>query len=178
MNNQSAIEAAAAKARQLGFVVEVAHDLNDQPIEEGSALLVSRVRALWEQAGREQKPVCLISGGEFSCPVKGAGVGGRNQETVLRCTLEFDKHFQSEDFAPAHLVSLSGGTDGIDGNSLAAGAIADETTIARGFALGMDAKCYLKNSDSFTFLNELGDSIITGPTGTNVRDLRILMASF
>ncbi|CAN5869135.1 hypothetical protein BH18ACI4_BH18ACI4_13870 [soil metagenome] len=65
MDNQSVIEAAAAEARQLGFKVDVAYDINEQPIDEGSPLLVSRVRALWEQAGRAQEPVCLISGGEF-----------------------------------------------------------------------------------------------------------------
>lgn len=176
LDNQSAIEAAAAEARQLGFAVEVAYDINEQPIDEGSALLVSRVRALWEQAGREQKRVCLISGGEFSCPVGGTGVGGRNLETVLRCAIEFDKRRHRGDFASAHLVALSGGTDGIDGNSPAAGAIADESTIARGLSRGLHAESFLENSDSFTFFNALGDAIVTGPTGTNVRDLRILIA--
>jgi len=176
LDNQSAIEAAAAEARQLGFAVEAAYDINEQPIVEGSALLVSRVRALWEQAERENKRVCLISGGEFSCPVVGRGVGGRNLETVLRCAIEFDKHAHRGDFASAHLVALSGGTDGIDGNSPAAGAVADESTIARGLSRGFDAESFLKNSDSFSFFNALGDAIVTGPTGTNVRDLRILIA--
>ncbi len=177
LNNQSAIEAAAAKARQLGFTVEVAYDINEQPIDEGGVLLISRLRELWEHAKPEQKRVCLISGGEFSCPVGGTGVGGRNLETVLRCAIEFDKRQPVGDFASAHLVALSGGTDGIDGNSPAAGAIADESTIARGLARGLDAESSLKNSDSFNFFNALGDAIVTGPTGTNVRDLRILIAS-
>ncbi len=177
LDNQSAVEAAAAEARQLGFAVEMAYDINEQPIDEGSALLVSRLRALWEQARREQKRVCLISGGEFSCPVRGTGVGGRNLETVLRCAIEFDKRQHLGDFAFAHLVALSGGTDGIDGNSHAAGAIADESTIARGLSRGLNAESFLENSDSFTFFNTLGDAIVTGPTGTNVRDLRVLLAS-
>lgn len=176
LDNQSAIEAAADKARRLGFAVEVVYEINEQPIDEGSALLVSRVRALWEQAGREQKPVCLISGGEFSCPVIGTGVGGRNLETVLRWAIEFDKRQHLGDFASAHLVALSGGTDGIDGNSHAAGAIADESTIARGLSRGLHPESFLANSDSFTFFNSLGDAIVSGPTGTNVRDLRILIA--
>lgn len=176
LDNRSAIEAAAAEARQRGFAVEVAYDINEQPVEEGSALLVSRVRALWEQAGGGQKRVCLISGGEFSCPVRGMGVGGRNLETVLRCAVEFDKIQHGGDFAFAHLVAMSGGTDGIDGNSPAAGAIADESTIARGLSRGLHAESFLENSDSFTFFNMLGDAIITGPTATNVRDLRILMS--
>jgi glycerate 2-kinase len=176
LDNLSAIEAAAAETRQLGFAVEVAYDINEQPVEEGSALLVSRVRALWEQAGGGQKRVCLISGGEFSCPVRGTGVGGRNLETVLRCAIEFYKRQHLGDFASTHLVALSGGTDGIDGNSAATGAIADESTIARGLSRGLDAESFLENSDSFTFFDALGDAIVTGPTGTNVRDLRILIA--
>ncbi len=121
--------------------------------------------------------MCLMSGGEFSCPVVGTGVGGRNLETVLRCASEFSKRQLLGDFGPAHLVALSGGTDGMDGNSPAAGAIADESTIARGLSRGLEAQSFLENSDSFTFFNALGDAIVTGPTGTNVRDLRILVAS-
>ncbi|MCM3906244.1 MAG: DUF4147 domain-containing protein [Pyrinomonadaceae bacterium] len=177
LDNNSAIEAAAARARQLGFVVEVVDDINEQPIDEGSALLVSRLRALWEQAGREHQRVCLISGGEFSCPVPGTGLGGRNLETVLRCAKEFHKCRHRGDFVSTHLVALSSGTDGIDGNSPAAGAIADESTIARGLTRGLQAESFLENSDSFPFFNALGDTIVTGPTGTNVRDLRILIAS-
>jgi len=177
LDNLRAIEAAAAEARQLGFAVEVSYNINEQPIDEGSLLLVSQLRAIWEQARSEQKRVCLISGGEFSCPVRGTGVGGRNLETVLRCAIEFDKHQQQGNIVSAHFVALSGGTDGIDGNSPAAGAIADETTIVRGLSQGLDAETFLRNSDSFTFFNTLGDAIVTGPTGTNVRDLRILLAS-
>ncbi len=176
LDNQSATEVAQAKARQLGFAVEVAYDINEQPVHEGSALLVSRVRELWEQAGGAQKRVCLISGGEFSCPVAGTGIGGRNLETILRCAIEFNNRQHLGDFASIHLVALSGGTDGIDGNSPAAGAIADESTVARGLARGLHAESFLENSDSFSFFDALGDAIVTGPTGTNVRDLRILIA--
>lgn len=177
LDNRTAIEAAAAEARKLGLVVEVAYDINEQPIDEGSILLVSRLRAQWEQEGREPKRVCLISGGEFSCPASGTGVGGRNLETVLRCAIEFDKHKHLDDLASGQLVALSGGTDGIDGNSPAAGAIADENTIARGRSRGLHPEGFLESSDSFSFFNSLGDAIVTGPTGTNVRDLRILIAS-
>lgn len=152
LDNGSVIEAAAAEARQRGFSVELAYDINELPVDEGSALLVSRVRALMNQAAREQKRVCLISGGEFSCPVRGKGVGGRNLETVLRCAIEIDKCQRAGDFAFTQLVALSAGTDGIDGNSPAAGAIADKSTIARGLSRGLDAESFLQNSDSFTFL--------------------------
>ena len=177
LDNQTAIDAAVAKARQLGFSVGVAVDIHEQSVDEGSQLLVYRLRALWQRAGRELNPVCLISGGEFSCPVRGSGVGGRNLETVLHCAIEFDKLQQQGAIGSAHFIALSAGTDGIDGNSPAAGAIADETTIGRGLSRGLDAETFLENSDSFTFFNALGDAIVTGATGTNVRDLRILIAS-
>ena len=75
------------------------------------------------------------------------------------------------------MVALSAGTDGVDGNSSAAGAIADQTTISRGMALGLNAEKCLAKSDSYAFLNALDDTIVTGPTGTNVRDLRVLLAT-
>lgn len=172
LDNQNAIEAAATAAGQLGFAVEVAYDINEQPIDEGVSLLISRLISLKEKSTHNQ--VCLISGGEFSCAVRGAGVGGRNLETVLRCALELDRSQHRLSFN--HFVALSAGTDGIDGNSPAAGAIADENSTARAVALGLDPVGCLQNSDAFNFFSSLGDAIITGPTGTNVRDLRILIA--
>jgi len=88
----------------------------------------------------------------------------------LRCAISL--HDQT-----SHTVVLSAGTDGIDGNSPAAGAIADETTIQRARNLNLDAEQYLARSDSYTFFEQLNDLIVTGPTGTNVRDLRILLRS-
>ena len=156
-DNWTALEAAARKAEQLGFDVEVAHDICEQPIELGCELLLSRLN----------NKSCLISGGEFSCPVRGDGRGGRNLETVLRCAIGLDR--------PA--VMLSAGTDGIDGNSPAAGAVADQTTLARAGSLGLDAREFLARSDSYTFFERTGDLISTGPTGTNVRDIRIFLRS-
>lgn len=155
LDNWTALEAAARKAEQLGFDVEVAHDICEQPIELGCELLLSRLN----------NKSCLISGGEFSCPVRGDGRGGRNLETVLRCAIGLDQ--------PA--VILSAGTDGIDGNSPAAGAVADQTTLARAASLGLDAREFLARSDSYTFFERTGDLISTGPTETNVRDVRIVL---
>lgn len=174
LDNQTAIEAAAERAIQLGFTLEIASDISEQPIDEVSNLLVSRLRALRE--GNEGNAVGVISGGEFSCPVRGEGIGGRNLETALRCAMEFDRVTKRGENS-GHMIALSAGTDGIDGNSPAAGAIADETSIRRGRVLNLDAESFLLRSDSFGFFNSLGDAIITGPTGTNVRDLRILLAS-
>ena len=156
VGNWTALHAAHQKALELGFKSSIAHDICEQPIQEGCELLLARLA--------QENADCLISGGEFSCPVRGNGIGGRNLETVLRCALE-----------DRNVVVLSAGTDGIDGNSCAAGAIADPTTIARARNLGLDPAKFLENSDSFTFFAELGDLIVTGPTGTNVRDLRILL---
>jgi glycerate-2-kinase len=89
---------------------------------------------------------------------------------VLRCAVELDRNPPD-----GEVVVLSCGTDGIDGDSPAAGAIADQTTISRARVLGLDAQEYLSRSDSYSFFKELGDVIVTGPTGTNVRDLRIIL---
>jgi hydroxypyruvate reductase len=176
LDNRSVIEAASRAARARGFVVRVASDLIEQPIEEGCAELISRLRQ--GKAENSNEVFCLISGGEFACPVLGEGVGGRNQETVLRCALALDERRRQGDavFNSSRTVILSAGTDGIDGNSPAAGAICDETTIERARALKLDARRSLEQSDAHTFFHALNDAFITGPTGTNVRDLRIMLA--
>ncbi|HEY0006392.1 MAG TPA: DUF4147 domain-containing protein [Pyrinomonadaceae bacterium] len=180
LDNGHAIEAAALAACAAGFQVETARDLLDQQVEEGSSELLSRLLGLRRRTGNERRPVCLISGGEFACPVRGKGIGGRNAETVLRCAIEMDQLARVQltgERTRAQMLALSAGTDGIDGNSPAAGALADETTVSRGRALNLDPQQYLNDSDAFNFFDALGDALLTGPTGTNVRDLRILLAS-
>ncbi len=174
LDNSTAIKAAEQKARTVGFFTELAQDISEQPIAEGCVLLLSRVTSLWENSETNTNGVCLISGGEFSCPVRGEGRGGRNLETVLRCAIEMDQEKQG---LSHHTVVLSAGTDGIDGNSPVAGAIADDTTIARARSFGLEARTFLDRSDSYSFLAELEDAIKTGPTGTNVRDIRIVLRS-
>ena len=179
LDNDDAIAAAAEAARLRGFTVEVARDLVEQPVAEGSARLVSRLIDLRRRAGGERRIACLISGGEFACPVRGDGTGGRNAETALRCAIEMDAHARSDRRASPSMsmLALSAGTDGIDGNSPAAGAAASDLTLTRARDLGLDAQAFLDRSDAYTFFNKLGDAIVTGPTGTNVRDLRIMLAS-
>ena len=177
LDNERALEQAAEVARALGFTIEIAHDVSEQPVEEGAALLVSRLFDLKRrESASTTHPVCLISGGEFSCPVQGAGVGGRNAETILRCAFEIEAHAARFSTEAMHIVALSAGTDGIDGNSPSAGAWCDESTLARGRALSLDARNFLEASDAHTFFAALGDTITTGATGTNVRDLRLLLA--
>ncbi len=164
LDNNTALQGAALKANEMGFVVEVAADINEQEISAGCDLLLARVQALWR---RNEGKHCLISGGEFSCRVPGDGVGGRNLETVLRCALKMKEFSESPPWA-----ILSAGTDSIDGNSFAAGATADETTTVRANSTGLDAPRFLARSDSFHFFEQLGDVIVSGPTGQSTRCAR------
>jgi hydroxypyruvate reductase len=111
--------------------------------------------------------VALIADGELSSTVTGDGVGGRNSAFVLACVGKI---------AGKGITVLSAGTDGIDGNSSAAGAVADGETLARATTQGLDPEKFYQRSDSFRFFEALGDTLITGPTGNNLRDLRILIA--
>jgi glycerate 2-kinase len=181
LDNASACEAAVRGARARGFAVELAQDVVEQQVEEGAAELVSRLLTLYEREGAVGvRGVCLVSGGEFSCPVRGGGTGGRNSETALRVAFELEKVLRERGaragHVPEHVAALCAGTDGIDGNSPAAGALADETTVARAHAQGLDTRKFLEESDAYTLFVLLGDALDTGPTGTNVRDVRILLA--
>lgn len=178
LDNQSAIHAAAACAKNLGLIVEIARDISQQHVKNGCLELLNRMNDLRENTS-ENKIACLISGGEFACPVRGAGTGGRNSETALRMALMLDNKNSVSKVIKGNstqIAFLSAGTDGIDGNSFAAGAVCDNLTISRARHLNLDARLYLEASDSFTFFQKLGDTIITRPTGTNVRDLRIMIA--
>lgn len=168
LSNRNALEAAAEAARQRGFIVEIAAEVSDQPIEEGCKILLEQLASLRDKHRHTPSVVCLISGGEFACPVRGDGIGGRNQETAMRLALS------SNLISP--MVGLCAGTDGIDGNSPAAGAIIDSTTIERAKSVALDAEDFLRRSDAYSFFVALGDAVTTGPTGTNVRDLRILLS--
>jgi hydroxypyruvate reductase len=170
LSNDDALEAAASAALRRGFTSDIARDISDESIESGCEKLLQRLAGLSASAGGTiSSDLCLISGGEFSCPVKGDGLGGRNLETALRLAIAGANR---PDF-----VALCAGTDGIDGNSPAAGAIVDNTTIDRAQKAGLDPQDFLDRSDAYSFFIAIGDAITTGPTGTNVRDLRILLQS-
>jgi hydroxypyruvate reductase len=113
------------------------------------------------------RPACILSGGETTVTIKGNGLGGRNQEFALAAALEI-QGFEK-------VVLLSGGTDGTDGPTDASGAIADHTTVERARAMGLNPKVHLENNDAYPFFQRLGDLLITGPTHTNVMDVRILL---
>ena len=174
MDNRQAMQEARRIAEQdFGLIVELAEDQVEGYVEAMMLTHIERIVLLQARHAKRSggKGVCLISGGEAICPVRGNGQGGRNQEFILRAAIHMDQ-FQTD-----RVVALSAGTDGIDGNSPAAGAIADAETVRRAAAQGLSAESYLISSDSFTFFNSLGDAIITGPTGNNVRDLRIVVAN-
>jgi glycerate 2-kinase len=138
---------------------------DDWPVERAAEYLLAQLEDL--RARNPSRRVAVIADGEVSCPVTGNGVGGRNSAFVLSCV---------EKIAGKKIAVLSAGTDGIDGNSPAAGAVADGETLARATAAGLDPRDAFQNSDAYTFFNRLGDAVITGPTGNNLRDFRILIA--
>jgi len=170
LDNDTALAAAADSASRRGFITEIARDISDQAIEQGCDQLLRRLNAQVNAEPSRTEGFCLISGGEFSCPVRGDGLGGRNLETALRLATS-----DTRSGLPA-FVALCAGTDGIDGNSPAAGAIIDHTTSERARAIGLDDRDFLARSDSYSFFVALGDAIAKGATGTNVRDIRILLA--
>jgi glycerate 2-kinase len=166
-SNRLAVDAAAQQARALGY-----HTLVLSTFIEGETRDVARVHAAIAKeicaTGRPVKPpACVISGGETTVTIRGNGQGGRNQEFALAAALDIA--------GLKDVVVLSAGTDGTDGPTDAAGAIANGSTIARAEAKGADAAAYLANNDSYHFFENLGDLIKTGPTGTNVADVRILL---
>ena len=167
-NRRALLEAKRIAEQSHGLHVTIAEDLVEDDVEIMAIEHLRRLRALSDT--HPGRTVCLLSGGEVICPVRGDGQGGRNQEFVLRAALHL--HEVSLD----QVAVLSAGTDGIDGKSPAAGAVADGSTIPRAFEKGLSPEAFLQNSDSFSFFDALNDALITGPTGNNVRDLRIMVS--
>jgi glycerate 2-kinase len=162
LSNHDAVGAALAAAEKLGFAAELDRGAWDADYRQVVHSNLAALDAL-SQAHRDQ-PVCLVIGGEVTCPVTGPGVGGRNQAFAL---------YAAQKIAGQHRVVLSAGTDGRDGNSPTSGAVADGNTTSRAQALGLDAATYLAESDSYSFFRTLGDTLDTGFTDNNVRDVRL-----
>jgi len=157
---------AARLAEQAGFYVVVDNSCDDWNYETASEYLLQRIATLRQT----HKKVCLLSVGEISVKVDhGEGIGGRNQHFVLECAARIAESGQ-------RVTVLSAGSDGIDGNSRAAGGVADETTVKRAEDMGWSVSSALKRFDSHTLLEALGDTLTTGPTGNNVRDLRMFLS--
>jgi glycerate 2-kinase len=165
LDSVSLEEAAAGRARELEWHVEIDNRCDDWSAERAATYLLERVREL--RRGRER--VCLLSAGEVTVqvPSGATGKGGRNLHFALLC---------SEAIVGGEITVLSAGSDGIDGNSPAAGALVDGSTMARADAVGRSVAAALAAFDSYSLLSLLGDTVMTGPTGNNLRDLRILLA--
>jgi hydroxypyruvate reductase len=147
------------------FVTICDNTTDNWPVEKSVDFLLAQLASL--KKDNPAKSVAVIADGEVSSPVRGSGIGGRNLAFVLDCV---------EKIAGKKIAVLSAGTDGIDGSSPAAGAVADGETLTRAESLGLDPADYFRRSDSYNFFRVLGDAIETGHTGNNLRDLRILLA--
>jgi len=166
-SNALAVQAAAAEARRLGLAPMVLSTRIEGETREIARMHAAIAREVVETGRPRRAPVCLISGGETTVTLRGHGLGGRNQEFVLAAAIDLA--------GVPGVVVLSGGTDGTDGPTDAAGAIADGFTIDRARRLGLNAARMLAENDSYHFFEPLGDLIKTGPTNTNLMDVRLLL---
>jgi glycerate 2-kinase len=153
----------AAEAK--GFIACCDNTTDDWPVNKAAEYLLEQLGELRKTHAGQR--VALLADGEVSSPVTGNGIGGRNSAFVLACV---------EKIAGKKIAVLSAGTDGIDGNSPAAGAVADGETLELARAIGLDPADAFRRSDAFAFFSRFEDVIVTGPTGNNLRDLRILIA--
>jgi glycerate 2-kinase len=165
LNMDDLFHAAHHAAEAHGYVTRCDNSTDDWPVQKAADSLLAQL-AEWRFENPGQR-VALIADGEVSSPVTGRGVGGRNSALVLACV---------EKIAGKRITVLSAGTDGVDGNSPAAGAVADGETLSRARAARLDPAEAFRDSDAYSFFNKLEDAVITGPTGNNLRDLRIFLA--
>ncbi len=167
LSNHDLLNAARDGARALGYKVVIDNTCDNWTSADASAYLLNRFCALRSEWGK----VCLLSGGEVTVAVEAArhGCGGRNQHFALETALRLDG-------APDTMIVLSAGSDGSDGNSAAAGAVADPTTAERARRFSFSPEQSLAAFNSCPLFTALGDAVVTGPTGNNLRDLRMLLA--
>ena len=168
-SNILALQAAEKEAASLGFKTLILSSSIEGETREAARFHTAVAKEVISSGNPIPVPACILSGGETTVTIKGKGLGGRNQEFVLASALEIG--------GIAKIVLLSGGTDGTDGPTDATGAIADHTTVQRGKSLGLDPKAFLDNNNAYPFFETLGDLLITGPTHTNVMDVRIMLVS-
>ena len=167
LSNADLLRVVTSLASSDAYPVVIDNTCDDWDYAAAGAYLLDRLRAL----RREHPRVCLLSGGEVSVRLpEHVGRGGRNQQFALWCALELSR--TQEPF-----TILSAGSDGLDGNSPATGAVVDRDTCARGRDYGLDPQAALDGFDSFSFLSAVSASVITGPTNNNIRDLRVLVAT-
>jgi hydroxypyruvate reductase len=167
LSSHDLVENARALAEKAGYYVVVDNSCDDWDYADAARYLLERFHALRATHQR----MCLISVGEVTVTIdRLPGAGGRNQQFVMACALELEGH-------PGDRITvLSAGSDGIDGNTRSAGAVADPTTVTRAHAFGFHLKSSLAAFDACPMFTALGDSVVTGPTGHNLRDLRLLIS--
>ncbi|MGD0964311.1 MAG: DUF4147 domain-containing protein [Candidatus Acidiferrales bacterium] len=164
LSSHELLHAAHHACEAEGYVC-VCDSLTDNwPIEKAANHLIEQLES--QKKANPHRRAAVLADGEVSSPVTGSGSGGRNSAFALACVKKI---------AGKPITVLSAGTDGIDGNSPAAGAVADGETLARAQAAGLDPDDFIRRSDAYSFFERLGDAIVTGPTGNNLRDLRILL---
>lgn len=166
--NRLSLEAAARKAKALGYRTLILSSSMQGEAREVAGVHAQILREIHLSGHPLRRPACILSGGETTVTVAGPGKGGRNQEFALAAAIDIAGLNDS--------LILSAGTDGTDGPTDAAGAIATGETVMRASALGLDAKKHLCANDAYPFFDALGDLIRTGPTGTNVMDIHLLLA--
>jgi hydroxypyruvate reductase len=165
--NLQALEASATAAQELGYSSLVLSSMIEGDTGEAAHFHTALAREIVRSGHPLSRPACLISGGETTVVVRGKGKGGRNQEFALVAAMDLD--------GAEGVCLLCGGTDGTDGPTDAAGAVVDGATVARALAKGLDPREFLVRNDSYHFFERLGDLVMTGPTNTNVMDLRVVL---
>jgi len=168
-SNILALRAAQQEASSCGFHTFILSSSIVGETKEVARFHAAIAKEIMMSGNPINKPACMISGGETTVTIRGRGRGGRNQEFALAGALEIQ--------GLERVVLLSGGTDGTDGPTDAAGAIADHTTVNRALAMGLQPKTHLEENDAYPFFEKLGDLLITGPTRTNVMDVHVLLIS-
>jgi glycerate 2-kinase len=165
--NLQALEAASRQAAALGYHPLILSSAIEGETREVAKVHVGIAKEVLASGHPIAAPACILSGGETTVTLHGQGKGGRNQEFALALALGIH-HMPG-------IAALSGGTDGTDGPTDAAGATADWTTCARAEQHGLHPREALENNDAYPFFEDLGDLLITGPTQTNVMDVRIML---
>ncbi|MFQ5520756.1 MAG: MOFRL family protein, partial [Candidatus Methylomirabilia bacterium] len=164
--NRVVLKAAQTQARALGFNTHLLTRSLGGEARETARQFALLAREISAEGAPISPPACVLAGGETTVTLRGAGLGGRCQEFCLAAALDLQ--------GSSDLVVLAAGTDGSDGPTDAAGALADGGTVRRGRELGLEASASLEANDSYRFFSTLGDLITTGPTNTNLLDLYLL----
>ena len=165
--NLQALEAASRQATALGYQALILSSGLEGETRDVAKVHAGIAKEVLTSGHPMAAPACILSGGETTVRLRGQGKGGRNQEFVLAMALDI-RHMPG-------IAVLSGGTDGTDGPTDAAGAVADWTTCARAEQLGLQPRLALQDNDAYPFFERLGDLLITGPTQTNVMDIHIML---